>query len=223
MANRRPLVWASGGIRELPNGDTLPDDALALTPADIGAQPASADLSALAALSPNNDDVIQRKSGSWVSRTLAQLKTDLALAASDVVSGVFAIARIPTGTSSTTVATGDHTHSPAAVYAAPRSLGTVSTNQSVDGTAAGDALYTVTGNVEFTPTGTPSGRLMLIKGLASGAQRTMSVPTTVKLPTTGGPTSRSLTVPTGDMGVFAVGYDSLAAAWMLHSAQVVDL
>lgn len=38
-----------------------------------------ADLTAIAALSPSNDDIIQRKSGAWTNRTLAQLKTDLSL------------------------------------------------------------------------------------------------------------------------------------------------
>lgn len=44
----------------------------------------SAELDALRNLSPGNDDVIQRKSGVWASRTMAQLKTDLALTKSDV-------------------------------------------------------------------------------------------------------------------------------------------
>lgn len=42
-----------------------------------GKQASSADLTSIAGLSPSNDDVIQRKSGSWVNRTIAQLKTDL--------------------------------------------------------------------------------------------------------------------------------------------------
>lgn len=37
-----------------------------------------ADLDAIAGLSASNDDVIQRKSGAWANRTLAQLVTDLA-------------------------------------------------------------------------------------------------------------------------------------------------
>ena len=37
-----------------------------------------ADLSAVAGLSPSNDDVVQRKSGAWANRTLAQLLADLA-------------------------------------------------------------------------------------------------------------------------------------------------
>jgi hypothetical protein len=37
-----------------------------------------AELAALAALSPSNDDVIQRKAGAWTTRSMAQLKSDLA-------------------------------------------------------------------------------------------------------------------------------------------------
>jgi hypothetical protein len=36
-----------------------------------------ADLSAIAALSPSNDDIVQRKAGAWTNRTMAQLYTDL--------------------------------------------------------------------------------------------------------------------------------------------------
>ncbi len=42
-------------------------------------QPLDSDLTAIAALAPSNDDVLQRKSGAWTSRTPAQLKSDLAL------------------------------------------------------------------------------------------------------------------------------------------------
>lgn len=54
--------------------------------AAVGAsvQARDADLDAIAALSPSNDDVLQRKAGAWVSRTPAQVKTDLALAKGDV-------------------------------------------------------------------------------------------------------------------------------------------
>lgn len=37
------------------------------------------DLSAIRALTPSNDDVLQRKAGAWTNRTMAQLKTDLAV------------------------------------------------------------------------------------------------------------------------------------------------
>jgi hypothetical protein len=50
----------------------------------ITAQPLSAELTAIAAITPSNDDVIQRKSGVWVNRSMAQLKTDLVLVKGDV-------------------------------------------------------------------------------------------------------------------------------------------
>lgn len=40
-------------------------------------QPVHLDLTAIAGLTPSNDDVLQRKAGAWVNRTIAQLKTDL--------------------------------------------------------------------------------------------------------------------------------------------------
>lgn len=42
------------------------------------AQPLDADLTAVAGLTPTNDDVLQRKAGAWTNRTIAQLLTDLA-------------------------------------------------------------------------------------------------------------------------------------------------
>lgn len=40
-------------------------------------QPLDADLTAIAALSPSNDDIIQRKAGAWTNRTVAQYLADL--------------------------------------------------------------------------------------------------------------------------------------------------
>jgi hypothetical protein len=45
--------------------------------AQAASQPLDSDLTAIAALTPANDDVIQRKAGSWVNRTMAQLWADL--------------------------------------------------------------------------------------------------------------------------------------------------
>jgi hypothetical protein len=42
-----------------------------------GAQASDSDLTAFAALTPSNDDVVQRKAGVWANRTLAQLMMDL--------------------------------------------------------------------------------------------------------------------------------------------------
>ncbi len=51
---------------------------------NVQQQPIDSDLTAIAALTPTNDDVIQRKSGAWTNRTMAQVKTDLALVKGDV-------------------------------------------------------------------------------------------------------------------------------------------
>jgi hypothetical protein len=72
--------FATGGgvVTGTSSGTNTGDQSLA------GLQPLDADLTAIAALTPSNDDVIQRKSGAWTNRTMAQVKTDLALTKSDV-------------------------------------------------------------------------------------------------------------------------------------------
>lgn len=47
-------------------------------------QDLDSDLTVIAALAPSNNDIIQRKTGAWTNRTPAQLKTDLAIGASDI-------------------------------------------------------------------------------------------------------------------------------------------
>jgi hypothetical protein len=48
-------------------------------------QDADADLTAIAGLSPSNDDIIQRKAGAWTNRTMSQLATDIRAASPIVV------------------------------------------------------------------------------------------------------------------------------------------
>ena len=47
-------------------------------------QAADSDLTAIAGLTPANDDIVQRKAGAWTNRTPAQVKSDLSLAKSDI-------------------------------------------------------------------------------------------------------------------------------------------
>lgn len=63
-----------------------------------GKQPADSDLTAIAALTPTNDDILQRKSGAWTNRTVAQVRTDLAVAptASPTFTGTVTAPRIIT-------------------------------------------------------------------------------------------------------------------------------
>lgn len=128
----------------------IPDTSVLVTDDDLttalaGKQNLDADLTAIAALTPVNDDLMQRKAGAWTNRTPAQVKTDLALTKTDVglgnvdntsdankpistatqtaldgksnvghthdasavAAGVLDIARIPTGTTGTTVPFGN--------------------------------------------------------------------------------------------------------------------
>ncbi|HMI09737.1 MAG TPA: hypothetical protein VK497_05075 [Candidatus Saccharimonadales bacterium] len=61
-------------------------------------QPIDTDLTAIAALTPTNDDLLQRKAGVWTNRTPAQVKTDLGLANVDNTSD----ANKPVSTATTT-------------------------------------------------------------------------------------------------------------------------
>jgi hypothetical protein len=79
--------WVEGGgtgastFAEL-TGD--PTDNAALAAALSARQPIDADLTAIAGLSPINNDLLQYKAGAWTNRTPAQVKTDLSLTKADV-------------------------------------------------------------------------------------------------------------------------------------------
>lgn len=67
--------------------DALNDDAnfaATVTTSLAGKQPLDQDLTDLAALTPTNNDVLQRKAGAWTNRTPSQVKTDLSLVKGDV-------------------------------------------------------------------------------------------------------------------------------------------
>lgn len=61
-----------------------PDFAGTVTLGLAGKQPLDSDLTTIAGLTPSNNDVLQRISGVWANRTLAQLKTSLSLSKVDV-------------------------------------------------------------------------------------------------------------------------------------------
>ncbi len=71
------------GILQLA-GDLGGTAASPTVPGLAGKQPIDSDLTTIAALTPANDDILQRKAGIWANRTPAQVKTDLALTKSDV-------------------------------------------------------------------------------------------------------------------------------------------
>jgi hypothetical protein len=71
-----------GTAAESDTGDF--DAAGAAAAAQAASQPLDSDLTAIAGISPSNDDVVQRKAGAWTNRSMSQLKTDLVLVKADV-------------------------------------------------------------------------------------------------------------------------------------------
>jgi hypothetical protein len=68
----------AGSVRyNLAQALTSPQQAQARS--NIGAQASDGDLTAIASLTPSNDDFVQRKEGAWANRTVAQVKSDLAI------------------------------------------------------------------------------------------------------------------------------------------------
>jgi hypothetical protein len=61
-----------------------PDFAGTVTVALSNKQPLDSDLTTIAGLTPTDNDILQRISGAWTNRTLAQLKTGLSLSKADV-------------------------------------------------------------------------------------------------------------------------------------------
>lgn len=76
--------WVDGDTFAAADANAVAEQVNTNTTDITGKQAADTDLTAIAALTPTNDDVLQRKAGAWTNRTPAQLKTDLALTASDV-------------------------------------------------------------------------------------------------------------------------------------------
>jgi len=87
----------TGAAQKASNLSDLASTATALT--NLGAQPVDSDLTAIAGLSPSNDDILQRKSGAWANRTLAQVMADvMPLMAGSTALSVFAAPSASVGT-----------------------------------------------------------------------------------------------------------------------------
>jgi hypothetical protein len=76
VANSLQLV-AANNLSDLANAGTARSNLGVAIGSQVEAW--DADLDAIGGLTPSNDDVIQRKLGAWVNRTLTQLKSDLSL------------------------------------------------------------------------------------------------------------------------------------------------
>lgn len=76
------IVTLSGSLSSEISRATAAESAL--TTALANTQPLDNDLTTIGGLSPSNDDIIQRKAGSWTNRTTAQYKSDLAIVPGDI-------------------------------------------------------------------------------------------------------------------------------------------
>ena len=105
------------------------------------------------------------------------------LDADELTSGTVPFARLSVGTGSTQVAAGDHTHTAAAVGAAPATR-TVGTSLGTTGTVNLDMstlhgtiqTVTLTGNVTFTTSNRAAGREVTLVLAAGGSSRTLAWP-----------------------------------------------
>lgn len=124
-------------------------------------QDADADLTAIAGLSPSDDDVIQRKAGSWINRTLAQLAADLGLAAGAY--NKFTTIRITSTTGSITTSWTNINGTSVAV--------TAGTQYTIQFVVVGRITSTSGGiNVSCTGPAAPTHLSMRIAGTQSGGQ-----------------------------------------------------
>jgi len=169
-----------------------------------GKQALDSDLTAIAAIAPTNNDIIQRISGAWTNRTPAQLKTSLSLVPSDVGLGNVnntsdANKPISTATQAAldlkaalTVTDALNTRVTTLEGATVATL-TYATTVTPDASAAKSFKLTMTGDAALAvPTNGVEGNRLFIAVTASGADRTLTLNGSYRL-TTG--TSATIVIP----------------------------
>ena len=67
----------------------------AIDTAGAGKQPLDPDLTAIAALTPANNDIVQRKAGAWTNRTPAQVRTDMGAGAVNGLATLDGAGKVP--------------------------------------------------------------------------------------------------------------------------------
>lgn len=168
-------------------------------------------------------------------------------AAADVNSGTLGIARIPTGTTSTTVSLGNHTHAYIATTAAGAASGvatldantrvptaqmprtpttrrtvtfaaTITLDPTVDGNICD---ITATGDITSlgaSTTGVTDGQVLRVRVLASAATRNVTIASAIR-------TSTSITrgpyaIPSGQVLICAFEYVGLVSAYVVTAATI---
>jgi len=104
------------GIKTFSSAPVVPDNSFPqakvqnLTSDLAARQPLDTDLTAIAALAPADDDLMQRKSGVWSARSPTQVKTDMALGNVDNTSDLNKPISTATQTALNSKASSSHTH-----------------------------------------------------------------------------------------------------------------
>lgn len=101
-----PIGGGAGAVTSV-NGQT---GAVSITASGIGGQPVDTDLTAISALTPVDNDLLQRKAGAWTSRAPAQVKSDLALDQVDNTSDAAKPVSSATASALAGKAAASHTH-----------------------------------------------------------------------------------------------------------------
>ena len=184
-----------------------------------GSQPEDADLTAIAALTPADNDVLQRKSGAWTNRTMAQLKTDLALTSADVALGN--VANAAQVQLSTVDAKGDLIVGTANDAVARVAVG--ANGRTLVANSAQTAGMEWSANPTPNPVTLTDGATVALDAdggkvfkLTAAGNRTISVPTNatdgrgIIIAHTASGAARTLTLTTGTSGAFAFGSDITA-------------
>jgi len=250
-----PSTWADGSeggtpitaaeLNRIEAGiESMDDRVTALE--DAGGVALDDDLVDIGALVPVDDDVLQRKAGVWTNRTPAQLKTDLALTATDVGLGnVTNNAQVPlttvdakgdllVGTAADTVArVAVGADGSVLAGAAAQSAGvqwqanptpapvTLTDGATVALDAAAGKVFTLTaaGNrTILAPTNAVDGRGIIIRHTASGADRTLSLTTgSAGAFAFGSDVTALTTTPSGTTDYIGAIYDATDQRWHVIS------
>lgn len=185
------------------------DPAGSAAAAQAASQPVDTDLTAIAALTPSNDDLLQRKAGAWTNRTPAQVKTDLALTSSDVGLGNV------TNTAQTQAAIVPNTAPAAGEVLVGNAGGTAYAKAAVSGDATLAStgvvtLATVNGNVGTFGSATAAAQVTVnAKGLVTAAVDVTVTPAVGSITGLGTGVATALAVNVGTAGAPVVNGGAL--------------
>lgn len=190
-------------------------------------QALDSDLTAIAALSPSNDDFLQRKAGTWTNRTIAQVKSDLSLSGTNTGDQTSVTGNAGTATSLQTARTingvsfdGTANISVPAINDPTPTFATLTDSATVTWAftspqLVGNATVTLGGNRTLLITGLSAGATGVLKVVQDGSgSRTLTLPAGSKV-INGGSGAVSLSTAAGAIDILAFIYDGTNYFWTI--------